>query len=118
MLSTYSDYEIWLISQMQLLNNSSRQLDEEELCNAIYEIGNSLMYGERSWDQADSEMSETWMNLSSTDDEIVIGGWNINSGIELNLPGIYNALKMYGTTNREQIEMFLTFVLAHERCHR
>ena len=115
---TYIDYENLLFENM-MKKDCSGQLFEENLFNAIIEIGNDLMYGHREWDEEDSHLSECWVNFNnSNQEEIIIGGWNRCTGIELNATGIYTFLSNIQMTSREQIHMFLVFTLAHERCHR
>ena len=118
MLSTYLDYQDWLVNQMESLHASSPQLNEESLCEAIYEIGNRLMNGRYDWDDPKYHLSESWSNSSSEEGRYIVGFYNDHTGIELCLPGIYHTLKDFGPTNYKQIEMFITFTLAHERSHR
>ena len=119
MLTTYIDYENWLIDQMESKSSASEQLNDQELYNTVREIGNELMVGEKNWYDDDFHMAEYWDIFSiSSNPNMEIGGWNPRTGIGLNLLGICCYLDSIQCTNYEQIEMFLVFTLAHERCHR
>ena len=126
MLSTYMDYENWLFDKMVSMASRSPQLsddnegDDGELSLAIYEIGNDLMYGQTDWDQDDGHLSESWVfeNCRGKEGEIILGGWNRLTGIELNINGVHDILQNWECCNREQIKLFVIFTLAHERHHR